>query len=135
MISFKDFYLKEEVETTFHQKEPIKIRGIGEYVAKVDSGNDAYCVIHGDDIVISDNDVTFKTDKGVSITKPLIDTIEVNVGADTLEKRPIVEFDIKIKGEVYKNVKFSIGNRKENDEKVLIGLKFLKPLNAIIEIK
>lgn len=133
MISFRQFF-KESVKPTFSEKEPIIIKGIGEYVAKVDSGNDAYCVLHGDDIDINGEDVSFTTDSGKLIKTKLVDTITINVGAGVEEKRPIVLFDITLNGKSYQGVKFSIGNRKDNEEKVLLGLKFLKPLKAKIEL-
>jgi hypothetical protein len=133
MLSFQEYFYENSEE--FTQKEEIEIIGVGTYRSKVDSGNDGYCVLHGTNVKYKGDEVTFKTDKGKKITKPVIDKIKVNVGADTFEDRPVIEFDIKIKGEIYKKVKFSIGNRKENDEKVLLGLKFLKPINAVIEIK
>jgi hypothetical protein len=133
MISFSRYFYESNED--FSQKENVKILGVGNYRAKVDSGNDGYCVLHGDNISINNNEVSFDTIDGKNIKKPIIDTIKVNVGAGTHEDRPVVEFDIQIKNETHKNVKFSIGNRKENDEKVLIGLKFLKPIKAVIEIK
>lgn len=133
MLSFKEFFKENSEE--FSQKEDIEIIGVGNYIAKVDSGNDGYCVLHGEDIQIDNNDVSFKTIDGKHITKPLLDTKTVNIGAGEQEKRPVVNFDIKIKEVTHKNVKFSIGDRKDNDEKVLLGLKFLKPIKAVIEIK
>lgn len=133
MKSFRTFFYENKEE--FSQKENVKIIDVGTYRAKVDSGNDGYCVLHGEDIQYKDGSVSFKTDDGTVITKPIIDKISVNVGAGTSEDRPLVEFDIVINGETYENVKFSIGDRKENDEKVLLGLRFLKPLKAVIEIK
>lgn len=133
MISFSRYFYENSEE--FSQKENVKILGVGNYMAKIDSGNDGYCVLHGDNISINGNEVSFDTIDGKNIKKQIIDTIKVNVGAGTHEDRPVVEFDIEIKNETHKNVKFSIGNRKDNDEKVLVGLKFLKPIKAVIEIK
>lgn len=135
MISFKDFFITESKRPVFRQKEKIQIRDVGDYIAKVDSGNDAYCVLHGENIQINGDSVSFNLENGTQIQKQLVDKININVGAGVEEHRPIVEFDIKLKGKVYKNVKFSIGNRKDNEEKVLLGLKFLQPLKAIIKIK
>lgn len=133
MISFSRYFYENSEE--FSQKENVKILGVGNYMAKIDSGNDGYCVLHGDNISINGQEVSFDTIDGKNIKKQIIDTIKVNVGAGTHEDRPVVEFDIEIKNETHKNVKFSIGNRKDNDEKVLVGLKFLKPIKAVIEIK
>lgn len=129
MKSFKDYFL----ENTFSPKEDITIHDVGDFVAKVDSGNDGHCVLHGYNIKIKDNMVYFTTAHGKKIKKPLVDTISVNVGAGVQEKRPIIELDFNLKGKTYKKQKFSIGDRETNDEKVLIGLKFLEPINASIE--
>lgn len=135
MILFKEFYSKSKNSTTFLPKEPVVIRDVGSYTAKVDTGNDAYNALHGEDIKIKGDTVTFKTEKGKEIQKPLVDTIKINVGASTVEDRPIVKFDFKLKGKIYKDVKFSICDRKDNDEKVLLGLEFLKPINAVVKVK
>ena len=129
MKSFKEYFL----ENTFAPKESIKIADIGDFVAKVDSGNDGHCVLHGDDIEINDDTVSFTTAHGKRITRPLIDTTSINIGGGVEEKRPVINLDFSLKGKQYKNQRFSIGNRESNDEKVLIGLKFLEPLNATIE--
>jgi len=130
-----DYFLIEAKRPVFRPKEKIEIKGVGTYMCKVDSGNDAYCVIHGENIQINGDMVTFSCEDGTQIQKPLVDKITINVGAGVEEHRPIVEFDVKLKGKVYKSVKFSIGNRKENEEKVLLGLKFLEPIKAIIKVK
>lgn len=120
-------------KAVFSPKEDIEIIGIGKFRAKIDSGNDAFGVLHGDDIKIEDDVVHFTTSDNKRVKRPLVDTIKINVGAGVEEDRPIVHFDIILKGNKYKNQKFSIGNRSDNDEKVLIGLKFLEPLKALIQ--
>lgn len=135
MILFKEFYSKSENSSTFLPKENITIRDVGTYIAKVDTGNDAYNALHGEDVKIDGNTVTFKTDKGKKIKKLLVDTIKINVGASTVEDRPIVKFDFKLKGKIYRDIKFSICDRKDNDEKVLLGLEFLKLINAVVKVK
>ena len=67
MILFKEFYSKSENSITFLPKENITIRDVGTYIAKVDTGNDAYNALHGEDVKIDGNTVTFKTDKGKKI--------------------------------------------------------------------
>jgi hypothetical protein len=131
MKCFKEYFYESKV--VFSPKEDISIIDVGDFVVKIDSGNDAFGVLHGDDIKIQGDEVSFVTSDGKQIKKPLVDTIKINVGAGVEEDRPIVHFDFILKGVKYKNQKFSIGNRKENDEKVLIGLKFLESLKALIQ--
>lgn len=132
MLSFKEYYFISE-NLSLSPKEEIEIHDVGLYMAKVDTGNDAWCVLHGEDIKVENDTVSFKTDEGELIQRPLVDKIIVNVGAGTEESRPIVEFDITLKGKKYNKIKFSIGDRKDNDEKVLIGLKFLTDINATVQ--
>lgn len=133
MLSFKEYFLENNKKNVLSPKEIVEIVGIGKYNAKVDTGNDLYNVLHGEEIRIDGESVSFKTSEGKLVKKPLIDTITINIGAGKEEKRPIVELDFIINGKMYKNQKFTIGDRKDNDEKVLIGLKFLEPLNAIVK--
>lgn len=120
-------------KVVFSPKEDIEIIGVGKFRVKIDSGNDAYGVLHGDDIKIEGDSVHFTTSEDKRIVKPLVDTIKINVGAGVEEDRPIVHFDIILRKKTYKDQKFSIGNRAENEEKALIGLKFLEPLKALIQ--
>lgn len=135
MILFKEFYSKLNESVVFLPKEEITIRDVGTYICKVDTGNDAYNALHGEDVKINGDTVTFKSDKGKLVTKKLEDTIKINVGASTTEDRPIVKLDFKLKDKIYKNIKFSICDRKDNDEKVLLGLEFLKLINAVVKVK
>lgn len=130
MISFDKFF----EATVIGLEEPITIHGIGSIIAKVDSGNGAYNVIHGEDITTQGNKVTFTTIDGKRLMKEIIDTININVGAGNVEERPVVSFRIKFGNNEFDNVYFSIGNRSQNTHKVLIGKDFIKQLDALIDV-
>lgn len=133
MKTFKHFFNEKFVIGLI---ETIYIDGIGDVEAKVDSGNGAYCVLHGDNILVTGNTVRFNTINNKTITKPVVDSISINVGAGYTEDRPVVEFDVKVGNKEYSNVKFSIGNRSKNDQPVLIGKDFIKDtLDALIDVK
>lgn len=115
--------------------EPIKIEGIDtELIALIDSGNAAYNVLHGTDIDDRGNEVTFITTNNVKVTRPKVDEITIHVGAGHDEHRPVVEFTVEMGGKVYPDVKFSIGDRTENQHPVLIGADFLKQIDALIDV-
>jgi hypothetical protein len=136
-LSFSDYYnlvLALEQET-LGLVEPIKIEGIdAELVALIDSGNAAYNVLHGVDIEDRGSEVEFITTNNVRVVKPKVDEITIHVGAGHDEHRPVVEFTIEIGSKVYPDVKFSIGDRTENQHPVLIGADFLKQVNALIDV-
>jgi len=132
MIPFKQFFIEKLI---LGLEEIITLDGIGPLTAKLDSGNGAYNVLHGEDIKSDGNIVRFTTAGGFSVEKELIDTITINVGAGNSEERPVVTFDVTFGGKIFKDVPFSIGNRSGNNHKVLIGKGFiLRDLDALIDV-
>lgn len=130
MRTFKNFF----EATIIGLIEKIDLAGIGSLEAKIDSGNGAFNVLHGEDIVKQGNKVTFTTVNGKRIIKDVHDTININVGAGHVEERPVVFFRMKFGGTEFENIPFSIGNRSQNEYKVLIGKDFIKQLDALIDV-
>lgn len=131
MIDFKTFYEK----TVIGLIEKINLEGIGDIDAKIDSGNGAYNVLHGEDITKQGNKVLFTTVNGKRLIKDIKDTIAINIGAGNVEERPVVAFRMKFGGQEFENVPFSIGNRSSNEYKILVGKDFIKQLDALIDIE
>lgn len=130
MKTFKQFFEK----TVIGLIEVIDLYGIGTVDAKIDSGNGAYNVLHGEDIDRQGNKVTFTTVGGKRIIKDIVDMVIINVGAGNVEERPVVKFRMKFGGREFDNVPFSIGNRTSNEYKILVGKDFIKQLDALIDI-
>lgn len=130
MKTFKTFYESRVIGLI----EKIELAGIGSLDAKVDSGNGAYNVLHGEDIIKQGDKVTFTTINGKRIIKDIKDTIAINVGAGNIEDRFVVSFRMKFANTEFDNIPFSIGNRSKNDYKVLIGKDFIKQLDALIDV-
>lgn len=132
MISFKQFYLEKLI---LGLEEDIFLDGLGRIKAKLDTGNGAFNVLHGENIETDGKLVRFTTMNGISIQKQITDTITINVGAGHKEERPVVLFDVKVGGSKFPNIPFSIGNRADNIHKVLIGKEFIKnQLDALIDV-
>jgi hypothetical protein len=134
MIKFDQFFFEKYIIGLI---EDVNIDGLGKISAKIDSGNGAFNVIHGEDIQIDKKQklVRFTTVNAISLEKELIDEIIINIGAGETEHRPVVKFDIKIGNREFKNVPFSVGNRSSNNQKILIGKDFIqKSLNALIDV-
>tara|TARA_R100000278_G_C5451056_1_gene157431 strand:- start:243 stop:659 length:417 start_codon:yes stop_codon:yes gene_type:complete len=131
VISFKKFFESKQplglIETiTFDELGPIE--------SKVDSGNGAYNVLHGVNIDMDDTTVSFDTVNDKRLTKDLKETIDINIGSGNIENRPVVEFDIEIGDKKYPATKFSIGDRTENEYKILVGKDFIEKLGGIIDV-
>lgn len=120
-------------------EEPILVKGVGEIIAKVDSGNGGYNVIHGEDLTVQGNILTFKTfnkdGNERRVSKKIKETLNVNIGGGHIQERPVVELDVQFGGQDYKKVLFSVTDRSGNDNKVLISKDFVgKELDALIDV-
>ena len=130
MESFKKFYNKPVLGVN----EFIDIDGLGRIKAKIDSGNEAYNVLHGVDISEDGENISFTTIDNKKMKAPRAGDIKIHIGSGVKENRPIVKLNIKINGKEYKDVPFSIADRSENEDPILVGEPFLKKLNAVIDV-
>ena len=132
MITFKQYFVEK---TILGLEETIYIAGIGQLKAKLDTGNGAFNVLHGVDIVQDGEMVRFTTENGMSLEKRISDHITINLGAGNKEERPVIVLNVKIGNRKFMKVPFSIGNRTENTHKVLIGKTFIQnELDALIDV-
>jgi len=132
MRSFKQYFVEK---TVLGLEETIYIDGVGQIRAKLDTGNGAFNVLHGEDIHQDGEMVRFTTENGVVLEKPISDHITINLGAGNKEDRPVVLLNVKIGNKIFRDIPFSIGNRSENSHKVLIGKLFIQnELDALIDV-
>ena len=131
MIDFKTFY---ESEKPLGLIETITFKELGPIEAKVDSGNGAYNVLHGVNIKEGNGKVMFDTVNEKTLEKDLEEYIDINIGSGNIEKRPVVKFDIEIGDRQYPGTKFSIGDREDNEYKILVGKDFIEELGGLIDV-
>ena len=132
MKKFKEFFIEK---TVLGLIEFFDVDGIGKIPSKLDSGNGAYNVIHGEDIQVQGNKVMFKTVNNKHLMKDKVDDITINVGAGHTEERPVVNFALKIGNKEYNDIPFSVGNRTSNLFKILVSKDFIeKELDALIDV-
>ena len=120
-------------------EEPVLVKGLGELQAKIDSGNGGYNVIHGTDLHQQGNQLTFTTkdkfEHETKMTATVVDDIDVNMGGGNIEKRPVIELDIKFGNEDYKKIPFSVSDRSTNTHPILISKGFVEnELKALIDV-
>ena len=120
-------------------EEPVLVKGLGELQAKIDSGNGGYNVIHGTDFHQQGDVLMFTTHDSFGhekkISAKIIDDIEVNMGGGNIEKRPVIELDIKFAGEDYKKIPFSVSDRSSNTHPILVSKGFVEnELEALIDV-
>ncbi len=134
MKKFKQFFLEKQV---LGLVELFDVDGIGKIPSKLDSGNGAFNVIHGDkdSIQLQGNKVLFKTVNNKHLIKDKIDEIVINTGGGVMDKRNVVEFDFKIGNKEFRNIPFSIGDRSSNLYKILVSKDFIEEhLDALIDV-
>lgn len=120
-------------------EEPVLVKGVGEILAKIDSGNGGFNVIHGEDTTIQGDILNFKTTNKDGqerrVSKKIKEYIDVNIGGGHIQHRPVVELDVQIGGKDYKKIPFSVTDRSGNDNKILISKDFVgKELDALIDV-
>ena len=113
--------------------EYITIDGVGRVKAKIDTGNGTVNAIGATDIKKEGNNVSFKI-LGKKFTKPIVQTQNINIGSGNFEDRHIVEFDVKFGRREYKNIRFNLADRSDNNYLVLVGKSFLEKLNYSVNV-
>ena len=132
MKKFKQFFIEKQV---FGLIEFFDLDGVGRIPAKLDSGNGAYNVLHGEDIQIQGDKVFFRTENGKTLLKDMKGQITINVGAGNTEDRPVVEFDFNIGNKQFTGIPFTLSDRSTNLYKILVGKEFIEnELDALIDV-
>lgn len=129
-----NIFLKEYLGDVIGNTEEIYIDGVGDTVCKVDTGNNAFNVIHGIDVKPNGKEVEFTTIGDKRIKKEILDNVVINIGSGIKEERPVILFNVKLHGKEYPDVKFTLSDRTENTEPVLLGKDFLSTLGKLIDI-
>jgi hypothetical protein len=132
MKTFKDYY-KKGVLGIREQIRLLDYPELGDISVKIDTGNEAHNVLHGTNIKDGGDTVTFKTVGGKELTLPKIDTIVIHIGSGVKEERPVIRLNFELGGKKYQAIPFSIADRTENEEPILIGEPFLKQTNSIVD--
>jgi RimK family alpha-L-glutamate ligase len=102
-------------------REVLDVHGYGLTKSKLDTGNSSFSSLHADEIEIGDEEVTFKTPEGKTLTKTLIGIAHTDIGDGTIDERPVVQFDITINGRVYKDEYFALNDRSDMQTQALIS--------------
>ena len=132
MKKFKQFFIEKQVLGLI---EHFDVDGVGKIPSKLDSGNGAYNVIHGEDVQLQGNKVHFLTVNNRRLMKDKVDEIVINVGTGNTEKRNVVNFDLKIGNKEFRDIPFSVGNRSSNLYKILVSKEFIEnELDALIDV-
>ena len=129
-----DFYSNSDnryaVPTQCGWEEVVTIKPFGDLIAKFDTGNARYSVLHAEDIEIDGKKITF-THGGKKITTKLVgDYISITGGGK--DKRSLVDLDFEFAGTFYGKITFGLDNRDDFNTDVLLNRKTMRRLNVMV---
>ena len=110
--------------------EVVTVKPFGDLVAKFDTGNALYPVLHAEDIKIKGKEITFTHKDKTATTKLLGDYVSVTGGGE--DKRPVVEFEFEFAGTNYGKLEFGLDNRDRLNTDVLLNRKTMRLLNVMV---
>jgi ribosomal protein S6--L-glutamate ligase len=114
-------------------REVVTVPGIGDFVAKFDTGNGSLsCSMTYDEAVLSDDRKTVNWElNGKKYNSKVIGFSNAEVGKH-VQERPIIEFDIIFGGKTYKDVHISLVNRVDKSTKFLANRKFMERIGCSV---
>jgi len=130
---FEDKKNRYATATECGHREVVSIKPWGDMVAKFDTGNSVLSVIHGEDIKVKNDTVSF-TLLGKRKTYPLEKTYKVKIGSirDYTEERPVIRLDVNFAGGTYKDEPFGIDDRADMGTEVLLTRRIMTDMNVMV---
>jgi len=129
-----DFYSNPDnrysVPTQCGWEELVTVKPFGNLVAKFDTGNAIYPVLHAEDIEINGKKITFTHGDKTITTKFIGDYISITGGGK--DKRPLVDLDFEFAGSSYGKITFGLDNRDDFNTDVLLNRKTMRMLNVMV---
>ena len=129
-----DFYSNPDnrysVPTQCGWEEIVTVKPFGDLIAKFDTGNARYSVIHAEDVKVNGKKITF-THGDKTITTNLVgDYVSITGGGE--DKRYLVDLDFEFAGSSYGKITFGLDNRDDFNTDVLLNIKTMRMLNVMI---
>ena len=113
-------------------RECVYIEGIGELVAKFDTGNGATaCSLHADKIVEKDGYLHWSLGN-VQYKQPIVGHSFAEVG-HAVHRRPVVLLTVRFNGLEYKKVRFALVNRTVKSTPVLANRQFMRLAGLLVD--
>lgn len=111
--------------------ENVEIPGIGNLIAKFDTGNSSKsCSIHADSMEEVDGKLIWSL-HGKKFVHDIVDHSTTLVG-HVIHKRPVIEMDIIFNDVLVKDVRFSPTNRKNKSTSLLMNRRFMSDLGIVV---
>ena len=118
------------VPTQCGWEEIVTVNPFGDLIAKFDTGNARYSVLHAEDIDINGKKITFTHGEKTITTKLVGDYVSITGGGE--DKRYLVELEFKFAGSPYGKITFGLDNRDDFNTDVLLNRKTMRMLNVMV---
>jgi len=129
-----DFYSNPDnrysVPTQCGWEEIVTVNPFGELIAKFDTGNARYSVLHADNIEVNGKKITFTYGDKTITTKLVGDYVSITGGGE--DKRFLVDLDFEFAGSSYGKITFGLDNRDDFNTDVLLNRKTMRMLNVMV---
>ena len=110
--------------------ETVSIKPFGNLIAKFDTGNSKYPVIHAENINVKGKNIIFDLNGITYTTKLLGKYVSVTGGGD--DERNLIKLDFTFLGTLYKDVEFGLDDRSKMGTEVLFNRDIMSTMNVII---
>jgi len=129
-----DFYSNSDnryaVPTQCGWEEIVTVKPFGDLIAKFDTGNAKFSVIHAEDVEVNGNKITFTHGDKTITTKLVGDYVSITGGGE--DKRYLVDLDFEFAGSSYGKITFGLDNRDNFNTDVLLNRKTMRMLNVMV---
>ena len=127
---FKNSKMRHTVPTQCGWEEVVSIKPFGDLIAKFDTGNSVFPVLHAEDIKIKGKKITFTHEEKTITTNLVGKYVSVTGGGE--DERPVVELEFKFAGTNYGKIKIGLDDRSRMNTSVLMNRKLMNKLNVMI---
>ena len=127
---FKNSKMRHTVPTQCGWEEVVSIKPFGDLIAKFDTGNSVFPVLHAEDIKIKGNKITFTHEEKTITTNLAGKYVSVTGGGE--DERPVVELEFEFAGTNYGKIKIGLDDRTRMNTSVLMNRKLMNKLNVMI---
>ena len=127
---FKNSKMRHTVPTQCGWEEVVSIKPFGDLIAKFDTGNSVFPVLHAEDIKIKGKKITFTHEEKTITTNLVGKYVSVTGGGE--DERPVVELEFEFAGTNYGKIKIGLDDRSRMNTSVLMNRKLMNKLNVMI---
>ena len=110
--------------------ETVSIEPFGILIAKFDTGNSKYPVIHAENINVKGKNIIFDLNGITYTTKLLGKYVSVTGGGD--DERDLIKLDFTFLGTLYKDVEFGLDDRSKMGTEILFNRDIMSTMNVIV---